>query len=147
MALLIAFQIFRLIGRRTFKGREATVHDELQVTELALVEDDSWELLGLIDELLPAWGIAGNQILEDTTWKPISTKVASGDGSSQSAIGCVPCGGLAMAAKYANNDWVSKREWNVKVRRRKGKGQRRIGMVLLRIGLSSSSSRRGVLFG
>lgn len=50
----------------TLERREATVQDELQIAELALIEHDSGESLCLIVELLAARGIARDQVLEDT---------------------------------------------------------------------------------
>lgn len=51
----------------TFQRRETTVHDQLQITELALGEHDGGEGLGLGGELLLARSIAGEQVLQDTT--------------------------------------------------------------------------------
>jgi hypothetical protein len=52
---------------RTLKRRETTVHDQLQITQLALLEHDSGEGLGLSGELSLAGSIAGEKVLEDTT--------------------------------------------------------------------------------
>lgn len=54
-------------GSRTLKRTEATVHDELQVTQLTLREDNSGQTLGLRSQLVVAGGIAGDEVLEDTT--------------------------------------------------------------------------------
>lgn len=51
----------------TLQRRETTVHDQLEITQLALREHNSGESLGLSDELVLARSIAGNQVLEDTT--------------------------------------------------------------------------------
>lgn len=55
-----------LLVHETLKWGEATIEDQLQIAELALVQDDSGKLLGLRDELLPARSIAGEQVLELT---------------------------------------------------------------------------------
>jgi hypothetical protein len=44
----------------TLQRRETTVHDQLEITQLALREHNSGESLGLSDELLLARSIAGN---------------------------------------------------------------------------------------
>lgn len=51
----------------TLKRGETTVHDQLEITQLALREYDRGESLSLGDELILAGSIAGQQILEDTT--------------------------------------------------------------------------------
>lgn len=51
----------------TLKRGETTVHDEFQITQLTLSEDNSGESLSLGAELLLAGSIAGEQVLEDTT--------------------------------------------------------------------------------
>jgi hypothetical protein len=51
----------------TLQRRETTVHDEFQITQLTLSEDNSGESLSLGAELLLAGSIAGEQVLEDTT--------------------------------------------------------------------------------
>lgn len=51
----------------TFKRREATVEDQLEITKLALGQDKSSERLGLSRELIVTRGIAGEQVLEDAT--------------------------------------------------------------------------------
>lgn len=51
----------------TLKRRETTVHDQLEITQLALREHDGGEGLGLSGELSLAGSIAGKQVLEDTT--------------------------------------------------------------------------------
>lgn len=57
-----------LLVHETLQRGEATVDDELEIAELALVQDDSGEGLGLSGELVAAGSIAGNEILQDTTW-------------------------------------------------------------------------------
>lgn len=57
----------RGLDGRTLKRRETTVHDQLEIAQLALSKDDSREGLGLGGELLLAGSIAGEQVLEDTT--------------------------------------------------------------------------------
>jgi hypothetical protein len=51
----------------TFKWRKATVEDQLEIAKLALGQDESSERLGLCCELIVARGIAGEQVLEDTS--------------------------------------------------------------------------------
>lgn len=51
----------------TLQRREATVHDQFEITQLALGQNDSGEGLGFSAELLLAGSIAGEQVLEDTT--------------------------------------------------------------------------------
>lgn len=53
--------------RLTLKRTEATVHDQLEITQLTLSQDDSGELLSLSGEFGLAGGIAGEEVLEDTT--------------------------------------------------------------------------------
>jgi len=57
-----------LLVHETLQRGEATVDDKLKIAKLALVQDDSGELLGLGGEFVAAGSIAGNKILEDTTW-------------------------------------------------------------------------------
>jgi hypothetical protein len=57
-----------LLVHETLQRGEATVDDELEIAELALVQDDSGECLGLGGEFLTTRSIAGNKILQDTTW-------------------------------------------------------------------------------
>lgn len=52
---------------RTFERRETTVHDQLEIAQLALGEHDGGESLGLSGELGLAGSIAGEEVLEDTT--------------------------------------------------------------------------------
>ena len=56
-----------LLVHKALQGRETTVHYQLQIAELALVEDDGRELLCLSSELGTLRSIAGDQVLEDTT--------------------------------------------------------------------------------
>jgi hypothetical protein len=56
-----------LLVHETLQRGEATIDDKLEIAELALVQDDSGELLGLGGEFLAARSIAGNKILKDTT--------------------------------------------------------------------------------
>lgn len=51
----------------TLERRETTVHDQLEIAQLALGEHDGGESLGLGDKLLLAGSIAGEQVLQDTT--------------------------------------------------------------------------------
>lgn len=51
----------------TLKRTEASVHDQLQIAELALRQGDSGQLLGLGDELVMARSIAGEKVLEDAS--------------------------------------------------------------------------------
>jgi hypothetical protein len=53
----------------TFKRRETTVQDEFKIAKLALVENDGGELLRLSSEFGATRGIAGDEILEDTTYE------------------------------------------------------------------------------
>jgi hypothetical protein len=64
------------IGRElTLQRRETTVHDQLEIAQLALGEDDGREGLGLDGELVVAGSIAGNQVLEDTTVRNVGHDV------------------------------------------------------------------------
>jgi hypothetical protein len=60
--------IIILLVHETLQRREATVDDQLEIAKLALVQDNGRELLGLCEEFIAAWSIAGNEILEDTAW-------------------------------------------------------------------------------
>lgn len=51
----------------TFKWRKTTVQDQLEITKLALGQDESSEGLGLCCELIVTRSIAGEQVLEDTS--------------------------------------------------------------------------------
>lgn len=51
----------------TFKWRKATVEDQLEIAKLALGQDESSERLSLRCELIVTRGIAGEQVLEDTS--------------------------------------------------------------------------------
>lgn len=51
----------------TLERTEATVHDQLEITQLALSQKHGGEGLGLSSELVMAGGIAGEEVLEDTT--------------------------------------------------------------------------------
>lgn len=53
--------------QRTFKGREATVEDELKIAKLALGQHDGCQCLGLSGELGMARSVAGDQVLQDAT--------------------------------------------------------------------------------
>ena len=59
----------------TLQRRETTVHDQLEIAQLALGEDDGGEGLGLNGELVVAGSIAGNQVLEDTTVRNVGHDV------------------------------------------------------------------------
>lgn len=64
------------MGRElTLQGREATVHDQLEITQLALGEDNGGEGLRLDGELVVAGSITGNQVLEDTTVRSVGHDV------------------------------------------------------------------------
>lgn len=58
-------------ARLTLQRRETTVHDEFQIAQLALSQNNSREGLGLSAELLLAGSIAGKQVLEDTTVRSV----------------------------------------------------------------------------
>lgn len=51
----------------TLQRRETSVHDQLEIAQLALGERHSGESLGLSGELNLAGSIAGEKVLEDTT--------------------------------------------------------------------------------
>lgn len=51
----------------TLQRRETSVHDQFEITQLALSEGHSGERLGLSGELGLAGSIAGEKVLEDTT--------------------------------------------------------------------------------
>jgi hypothetical protein len=51
----------------TLKRGEASVEDQLEITELTLIEDNGRQLLGLFNELLATGSIASDEVLEDTT--------------------------------------------------------------------------------
>jgi hypothetical protein len=51
----------------TLKRGEASVEDQLEITELTLIEDNGRQLLGLFNELLATRSIASDEVLEDTT--------------------------------------------------------------------------------
>ena len=53
--------------RLTLQRTEATVHHQLEITQLTLSQDDSGKLLGFSSEFGMAGGIAGEEVLEDTT--------------------------------------------------------------------------------
>lgn len=58
-------------GQRTFKGRKATVENQLEIAKLALGQDNGCQGLGLGEELSVAGGIAGEQVLEDATMRRV----------------------------------------------------------------------------
>jgi hypothetical protein len=51
----------------TFKRTETAVHNQLQIAQLALCEINSWQGGSFGLELVMTRGIAGHQVLEDTT--------------------------------------------------------------------------------
>lgn len=55
----------------TFKWRKATVEDQLEIAKLTLSQDERSERLGLGGELIVTRGIAGEQVLQDTTVRGI----------------------------------------------------------------------------
>jgi hypothetical protein len=56
-----------LLVHEALKRRETTVHNQLKIAQLTLVKNDSRQSLGLSRELVVARGIAGEEVLEDTT--------------------------------------------------------------------------------
>lgn len=54
-------------SRRTFKWREATVQKQLEIAQLTVIEDQSWQLLGLGLKLVSLGCIAGDEVLQNTT--------------------------------------------------------------------------------
>ena len=54
-------------SEHTFQWRKASIHNQLQVAKLPLGEDNGWELLSLIVELLATRRIACDEVLQDTT--------------------------------------------------------------------------------
>ena len=88
-----------LLVHETLQRGEATVDDELKIAKLALVQDDSGESLGLGGEFVTTRSIAGNKILQDTTWGLYVSGLAkwlSGCRRRQ----CIPWGGLAMLGNF-----------------------------------------------
>jgi hypothetical protein len=63
------------LGELTLQRRETTVHDQLEIAELALGEDDGGEGLGLGGEQVVAGSIAGEQVLQDTTVRRVGHDV------------------------------------------------------------------------
>lgn len=53
--------------QHTLQRTETTVHDELQIAELALSESEGRESLRLSSQLVVAGSIAGEKVLKDTT--------------------------------------------------------------------------------
>ena len=53
-------------SEHTFQWRKASIHNQLQVAKLPLGEDNGWELLSLIVELLATRRIACDEVLQDT---------------------------------------------------------------------------------
>lgn len=51
----------------TLQRTEATVHDQLQIAQLALGEHNGGQLLRLSGQLIVAGSIAGDEVLQDTT--------------------------------------------------------------------------------
>jgi hypothetical protein len=88
-----------LLVHETLQRGEATVDDELEIAELALVQDDSGESLGLGGEFVAARSIASNKILQDTTWG------LNVSGLAIWSSGCrrrrfIPWGGLAILGNF-----------------------------------------------
>ena len=54
-----------LLVHEALERGEASVQDKLDIAQLAVVEDDGREGLGLLGQFLSSWSIAGNQVLED----------------------------------------------------------------------------------
>lgn len=52
---------------RTLQRREATVHDQFEITKLTLGQNGGGEGLSLRSQLVMARGIAGVEVLQDTT--------------------------------------------------------------------------------
>jgi hypothetical protein len=52
-------------GLRTFKGREATAEQQLEIAKLALAEEECGQCLGLRGELGVTRGVAREQVFED----------------------------------------------------------------------------------
>jgi hypothetical protein len=59
----------------TLQRRETTVHDQLEIAQLALGEDDGGESLSLGGEFVVTGSIAGEQVLEDTTVRSVGHDV------------------------------------------------------------------------
>ena len=56
--------------KHTLKWGETTAQDQLEITKLALGEDDGGESLGLSSKLVVSWSIAGEEVLQDPTmWR------------------------------------------------------------------------------
>lgn len=68
--------------QRTFKGRKATVQDQLEIAKLALSQDNGSQGLGLGGELVVARSIAGEQVLEDATVRRVRHCVGWGESGS-----------------------------------------------------------------
>jgi hypothetical protein len=63
------------LAQLTLERRETTVHDQLEIAELALSKDDGGEGLGLGGELVVAGSIASEQVLQDTTVRSVGHDV------------------------------------------------------------------------
>lgn len=63
-------------ARLTFKRRETTVQDEFKIAKLTLIENNGRKLFSLLGELLAARSIAGNKVLELTTYRRKSGQYA-----------------------------------------------------------------------
>lgn len=60
-----------LLVHEALQGREATVEDELKITDLTLSKGKGREFLGFSSELIVAGEISGEEVLEDTTMRRV----------------------------------------------------------------------------
>ena len=64
----------------TFQRREAAIEDQLEIAKVSLIEDQSRELLRLINELGLARKIASEEVLEDAAVGRVRHGIAKGCG-------------------------------------------------------------------
>jgi hypothetical protein len=58
-------------SKLTLQRTETTVHNQFEITKLTFGEDNGRQLLGLHLQLVVAWSITGEQVLENTTMRRI----------------------------------------------------------------------------
>lgn len=68
---IFANTVIVLLVHETLQRTETTVHNQFEITKLTFGEDNGRQLLGLHLQLVVAWSITGEQVLENTTMRRI----------------------------------------------------------------------------
>lgn len=70
----IYLPIVVLLVHETFKGTEATVHNQFQIAELSLIKNNGGQGFCLSLQFIMSWSISGKQVLEDPAMRFVSHK-------------------------------------------------------------------------